>query len=271
MMALEAEIRIELKKLLAAIAHKNNAEAMKAHKALYKIGSSTIPFVADALLNLDLSQTSSAQVISGVEIRYAIGLISLIHDIDENASNKVAQQFIQKGCKATTKQRLKSILEFTLDDYLQYEVQGIKIFEEKEIKSQVNIQSKLEKWLSNVSEADLSEIDRLYVVSQTKDQEYAGRYTPIFYNVKLVWDVSGTKFNPITWLKLLWLEMVLYHEIGHHVYRHTFGQQEEQEAEADKYAVGRFLSTRPALYKTSEAIFKVVKLFRRKSKWQAAA
>jgi hypothetical protein len=270
-MELEAEIRTELKKLLAAIAHKNDAEAMKSHKALYKIGPSTIPFVADTFLNLDLSDTSSAQVKSGVEIRYAIGLISLIHDIDENASKKVAQQFIQKGCKATTKQRLKSILEFTLSDYLQYEVKGVKIFEEKGIKSQVKVQSKLEKWLSNVSGADLSEIDRLYVVSRTRDQEYAGRYMPIFNNVKLVWEVSGAKFNPITWLKLSWIEMVLYHEIGHHVYRHTFGQVKEQEAEADKYAVERFLSTRPVLYKTSEVIIKVVKLFRRKSKWQTAA
>ena len=31
-------------------------------------------------------------------------------------------------------------------------------------------------------------------------------------------------------------ESTLYHEIGHHVHRHTFGQDAEQEKEADDYA-----------------------------------
>ena len=269
-MELESEIRAELKKLLGAIAHENYGEAMKAHKTLYNLGSPTIPFVTDALLNFDLSGATSSRVKSTVEMRYVTGLVSLIHDIDEHEAKKVAQQFIQKGCSATVKQRLKSILEFTLHDYFQYKVRGINIFEDKRIKGQFNIQSRLEKWFRNVSEDDLRGVDRIYIVNRTKDQDYAGNYMPIFYNIKLVWDVSGSKFNPITWLKLIGMEIVLYHEIGHHVHRHTFGQIEEQENEADNYALQRFLSSRPGLYKALKIIFKVVNLFRRKPKRQPA-
>jgi hypothetical protein len=259
------KIRAELKKLLGAIAHENYEEAMKAHKALYNIGSPAIPLISDTLFGLDWSHTTSSRVKAAVEMRYITGLVSLIHDIDETEAQKVAQQLIQKGCSATARQRLKSILEFTLDDYLQYKIRGVNIFEHKGINSRFNIQSKLERWFGNVSDDDLREIDRIYIVSRTEAQDYAGCYTPIFYNIKLVWDMPSAKFNPVTWLKLLWIEIVFYHEIGHHVRRYGFGQLEEQEDEANSYALQIFLSSRPALYKTLGVIFKVVRLFRRKS------
>ena len=263
-MELESQIRTELKKLLVAITHQNYDGAMKAHKALYKMGSPTIPFVTDTLLGLDLSH-ATVRVKSTVEMRYVTSLVSLIHDIDENESKKVTQQLIQKGCSATVKQRLNSILAFTLNDYFQYEIRGVKIFEYKKIKSQFNIQSKLERWFSNIPEDDLREIDRVYILSPTKDQENAGCYMPIFYNIELTWDVSGTKISPVTWLALFWMEIVLYHEIGHHVNKHTFGRIQKQEDEADNYASRVFFSSRPVLYKNLRVISKVVKLFRRKS------
>jgi hypothetical protein len=270
-MELEAEIRAELKKLLGAIAHGNHSEAMKAHKTLYKIGSPIIPFATNVLLSLNLSGTTSSRVKSTVEMRYITGLVSLIHDVDENASKQIAQQLIQIGYGTATRQRLKSILEFTLNDYVQYQIRGVNIFEHKKIKSQFAIQSRLERWLRNISDDDLREIDRLYIVSRSEAQDYAGRYMPIFYKIEVVWDATGAKFNPITWLKLIWMEMVLYHEIGHHVPRHSFGQSKEQEDEADNYALRKFLLSRPALYKALKIITKVVKVFKRKPAWKEAA
>jgi hypothetical protein len=264
-----SEIKADLKKLLAAIAHENYREAMKPYKALYTAGSPVIPFVYDVLFGLDLSGTASSRMKSKIEMSYVTGLVSLIHDIDENEAKKMAQQLIQKGCRDSVKQRLKSILEFSLDDFYQYEIGRVKIFEYKQIKTQFNIRSTVEKWFRNVAEDDLKEIDRIYIVNRTEYQDYAGYYRPIFYYINLVWDVSGAKFNPMTWLSLALTEMVLYHEIGHHVRRHTFGQIKEQEDEADVYAGRRFLEGRPVVYKTLEIVAKVVKLFRRKLKWKA--
>jgi hypothetical protein len=78
------------------------------------------------------------------------------------------------------------------------------------------------------------------------------------------WDATGARFNPIPWLNLIWVEKVLYHEMGRHVPRHSFGQSEEEEDQADAYALRKFLSSRPALYKVLKIIAKVVKLFKRK-------
>jgi hypothetical protein len=185
-MELESEIKAELKKLLAAIAHENYREAMKPYKALYIVGSPTVPFISDVLFGLDLSETASSRMKSKVEMSYATVLVSLIHDIDENEAKKIAQQLIQKGCRDSIKQRLKSILEFSFDDFYQYEISGVKIFEYKQIKTQFNIRSTIEKWFRNVAEDDLKEIDRIYIINRTEFQEYAGYYRPIFYYINVV-------------------------------------------------------------------------------------
>jgi Zn-dependent protease with chaperone function len=38
------------------------------------------------------------------------------------------------------------------------------------------------------------------------------------------------------WLDLIRTEYTLYHEVGHHSHRHTFGKDVGQENEADDYA-----------------------------------
>lgn len=266
-MTFESEIKAEIKKLLGAIAHENYREAMKPYKSLYNIGSPTIPFISDVIFSLDLSKTASSQMKSKVEMRYITGLISLIHDIEENEAKQVAQRIIQKGCSESIKQRLKSILEFSLDDYFQYEINEVKIFEYKQIKTQFNIQLKLKKWFTNIPDDDLKEIDRIYIVDRIEHRNYAGYYMPILYYINLVWDVPGAKFSPVTWLELALTEMVFYHEVGHHVRRHRFGQIKEQEDEADIYAGQKFLAAHPVIYKALEISSKPIKLFRRKFRW----
>jgi hypothetical protein len=53
---------------------------------------------------------------------------------------------------------------------------------------------------------------------------------------------------------LLAIESTLYHEIGHHLHRHTFGQDSVQEAEANKYSNYLMLS------KSSQWIYRVGRL-----------
>lgn len=123
----------------------------------------------------------------------------------------------------------------------------------------------LEKWLRNVPEDDLKEVERIYVIPK-HEQGYAGQYTPIYYNIKLVWDEPRTQMNPQNWFDFMFLEMVLYHEIGHHSHRHTFGQDKEQEEEADKYSRRVYFSSRPKLYNILKLVAKFINIFRRKSR-----
>lgn len=261
-----------MKKLLASLAHQRNSVAMEAHKALYSIGPPTLPFLKDILFGLDLSKTTGK---STVKMCYVSGLMNLIHDIDEDEAKKVSNQLIQNGCSAIVTQRIKSINEFTLNDFFQYEIKNIKIFEHKEIQTHYDIREKLEKWLGNVPDADTKEIDRIYVVPQN-DQDYAANYTPIFYNIKLVWGGPYPRMNPVyrfvlSWMEMSWMEMTLYHEIGHHFHRHSFGHIVEQEEEADNYSGRIYVSSRPIL-KMLVYCFRVIRLFKRRLRfWRRAA
>src|SRR5207237_8547309 len=61
-----------------------------------------------------------------------------------------------------------------------------------------------------------------------------GTYTPYLHKVTLAWDVPDEAF--VSRFLLLFTEATLYHEVGHHVCRHDFGQDPVQEREADEYA-----------------------------------
>lgn len=121
---------------MRAAAHHSIPEAMKAHKTLCNFGLPAIPYLKDTLFRLTLSSELPSTVIkSAFELRYVTSLVSLIHDIDEDEAKKTSEKLIQNGCNAIVAQRLKSINEFTVRDYYQYEIKGVKIFEYKYIES----------------------------------------------------------------------------------------------------------------------------------------
>jgi hypothetical protein len=229
---------------------------MKAHKALYKIGKPAIPEIREALFQLNLSRFKHP-----VRLRYVTALVSLIHDIDETETERIAYKLAQDRCDEIILQRVKSISEFTVEDYIKYQIKGVNIFESKRLVTKQKVRPFLQKWLKKVPEKDLKEIERLYLLHRA-ERVYKGYYMPIFYNVGLVWDNPYANFNPISWLSLLFTELTLYHEIGHHAYRHSFGQDMKQEEEADEYAVRIFLSSRPTFCKILLASRKIVRFFK---------
>jgi hypothetical protein len=93
----------------------------------------------------------------------------------------------------------------------------------------------LERWLKSVPDEDLEAIERIYILRK-EDIAAWGNYAPILYCINLAWDNPCSRWNPISWIDKFNMELTLYHEIGHHVHRHTFGQDPEQEDAADKYA-----------------------------------
>jgi hypothetical protein len=58
----------------------------------------------------------------------------------------------------------------------------------------------------------------------------------------------------MSWMKNIRTEIVLYHEIGHHVHRHTFGEDPDQEREADKYAGRIFANIHPLLFRIGRCV-----------------
>src|SRR5262245_4519078 len=223
------EVNTALITLIRGLTQNKLKEVFAGHKALYRIGTPAISQIRDAI-----NKSNWEKVKYPNEIRYITGLISILHDIEESESKEVAHQLKHNGCDVSVAHILNSVCRFTISDYLQYEIQGIRIFQHKKLVSKQPVQSRLEAWLKNVPKEDLAQIERLYVLRKG-DLNALGTYTPILCNINLVWDNPCSRFNPSSYLNLYIIESTLYHEIGHHLHRHQFGQDEQQEKEADEY------------------------------------
>jgi hypothetical protein len=179
---LDWDIDRSLKTLIRGLTQDNRAEIYKAYKVLFKIGAPAIPQIRAAVLKSNWSNLKYPN-----ENRYVSGLVNLIHDIDESEARIVANQLKNNGCDLAVTRFLDSICAFTLADYTQYEVCGVKVFEHMKHITKQNVKARLEQWLKNVPVDDLKEIERIYIVRR-KDLEPLGHYVPVLYVISLVWD-----------------------------------------------------------------------------------
>lgn len=246
-------INLYLKTFIRGLTQNNLPEMYEGYKALFKIGMPAIPQICDAVLKSNWTEVKYPN-----EIRYVSGMVNLIHDIDETEAIKVINQLKRNGCDVAIARLLDSICKFTLADYLQYEARGIKIFEHKKLITKQNVRAKLEQWLKNVPGEDLQEIERIYVLSR-EDLESLGSYKPILFCIKLVWDNPCSRLSPMSWVNNFIIESVLYHEIGHHVHRHTFGQDPDQEKEAEKYSDSIVANSNHLIFRIGRIVKRMVK------------
>jgi hypothetical protein len=243
----DQEIRTSLKTLIRGLTQGNWSEKYEGYKALYKIGEPAIPQIKEAIFQSNWSQVKRPN-----EIRYLSGLVSLLRDIDEVEAEGAARQLIENGCDLTIKQMVTSICSFTLKDYLMYEFRSIKVYEHKELFKH-DVRPKLERWLNNIPDKDLSEIERIYVITDD-GRDKMGSYMPFLFTIVLVWYNYFSRLDPFSLLLLQRIEYTLYHEIGHHIHRHSFGRAPEKEREADAYARRLFRISHPVLTKIIDGI-----------------
>lgn len=253
LMNAEEEISTAIKNLIRALTMQEFKNQLKWHKALYEIGKPAIPKICSTIKsyhcsNLDLR---SKQICIS-------GLMRLVHDIDETEASRLSDELIKGGCEPLISNHLKSINEFTSKNFRCYRIKGVNIFEERKVAPGYSIRLLLQKWFENVPPENLNEVDRIYVKSRDK-QDYAGNYMPIFFSINLIWYAPSSRYNPLFWLLILLHERTFYHEIGHHVSRHTFGQDPEQEREADRYASRLMAKRHPILGAVINSIGKTIK------------
>ena len=227
---LTQNINRSLRMLIRGLTQDNVAEMYEGYKALFQVGVLAIPQIREAVLKSNWSKLKYPN-----EIRYVSGLVNLIHDLDESEARGITNQLKNNGCDLAVARILDSICTFTLADYTQYNICGVKIFEHKKLVTKQNVRARLERWLKNVPIEDLKEIERIYIL-RSEDLRSLGNYKPILYRINFVWDNPSSRWSPMSWLNNFIIENTLYHEIGHHVHRHTFGQDPEQEKEAEKYS-----------------------------------
>lgn len=228
--AADQNIRRSVNTLIRGLTQDDVTEMYKGYKALFAVGRAAIPHVREAIFKAKWSTVKYPN-----EIRYIAGLVTLIHDLDESESEKIRIELIGNGCSPVVARILDSIGCFKLKDFIRYDVRGVNIFEHKKLVTRQNVKRRLEQWLKPVPGEDLDQIERIYVIPKW-DLEALGTYKPVLFCINLAWDNPSHRWSPMSWANNLIIESTLYHEIGHHVHRHTFGQDPEQEADAEDYA-----------------------------------
>lgn len=247
----DQEISRSLKTLIRGLTQNDLTETYQGYKALFAIGPEAIPQIREAIF-----KSNWASVKYPNEIRYIAGLVTLIHDLDETESEKIRRELRDKGCSPVVASILDSIGSFKLEDFVRYDIRGVKIFEHKKLVTRQNVRLKLEQWLKPVPGEDLDQLERVYVL-RPSDLDALGSYKPVLFCIKLAWDNPSPRWSPMSWMNNLLLESTLYHEIGHHVQRHTFGQDPEQEADAEEY------SERMIVNNSSHLLFRLGRLLKR--------
>jgi len=216
---------------MAGLVQNSNKAIFKNYKKLYEIGENSLSPLQEAILPYDWSKIENKS-----QMRLLSGIVSLINDINEENCREITEKIITKGCTLAVKQCLNSITSFSLNNYISLTINNMQIYVSNDLKNKKYIKLKLEKWLSVIPEKDLQEIDRIYIIPYHEDYSYSGTYIPILSYITLVWDTEENQSFFWKWAESFMVEQTLYHEIGHHKHNHTFGQDHEQEDEADEYA-----------------------------------
>jgi len=247
----DQKISRSLKTLIRGLTQDDVTEMYKAYKALFAVGRAAIPQIREAIFKAKWSSIKYPN-----EIRYIAGLVTLIHDLDESESEKIRIELKGNGCDPVVARILDSIGSFKLENFIRYNVRGVKIFEHKRLVTRQNVKLRLEQWMKPVPSEDLDQIERIYVLP-SGELDALGSYAPVLFCINLAWNNPSPRWSPMSWWNNLIIENTLYHEIGHHVHRHTFGQDPEQEAEAENYAA-RILA-----HSSNHLLFRIARVIKR--------
>ena len=238
-----------LNRLIRAVGRDAHCDAYRAYRDLYGFGADAIPAIADYV-----RQNSWTEVKARFQLAVFDTLVGLIHDIDEVRSWDVVNECLSPQAHRLYRMRWETIRQFTVADYHRVAIRNVAIFISKKLRDHSRKIECLDEWLGNIPPDDFAGIERLYVVPWEIEDDTLGHYTPLLYNITIMWyefpDLSGLIARPVE----MAVESTLYHEIGHHVHRHGFGQDPEQEREADAYATRVLFAAHPRFYAFARVI-----------------
>lgn len=236
-------IATNLRALIRGLTQNNRSDLYTGYRELVRTGTESIQEIRSAISRGDWSHIRYPE-----EIRYVSGLVSVLHEIDEAESRRVVNEIKDRGCDPAVARTLTSISAFTHADYSQYDLYGVRVYERKSLPTKDCVRTRLEQWLRNVPVPDLKGIERMYVVRST-DLDGLGNYMPLLFSINLVWNNPSSRLNPMSLVNRFIIEYTLYHEIGHYVHRHTFGQDHDQEQEAEEYAQRVFANSNHTIFR----------------------
>lgn len=237
-------------RLLGAIGRGSARDADRAYRELYLIGVPAIPALQEALFAGDLFELNKPTMAR------LTTLLTLIHDIDEARAAETAAKLINRRCNPVYALRIKTVLGYRRAAFAQYEVHGIAVHEALSLPRNRKRRRLLAKWIATLPPGDIDGVEKIYLIPR-KQQDYAGTYAPYLGVITLVWDNAFERDGPLAAIGHVLIERTFYHEVGHHVHRHTYGQDTVQEDEAEAYAIARVRAAHPRFRKVGRWLWSV--------------
>ncbi|MGE0407559.1 MAG: hypothetical protein AB7O65_14790 [Candidatus Korobacteraceae bacterium] len=225
------DVDTELRRLKRGLMTGDERTALSAYKAIYKIGSPAALVVNAELERFDLKDPLRTEA-----TKLLAGLIALQRDLDETHSNAFIDRQLAGNCPQLTTAILRSARRMTSRDFRKSEFGDVVLLEHAAIDRRYLTSENVQNWLSQLPPEDLSGISRIYVVPHDLKNDWLGTYMPILGVVTIAWTTVVPPLGAFNRVMNVVHRHVLLHEIGHHVHKHWFGQDSEQEAEAEAYA-----------------------------------
>lgn len=235
------DLELAIRTLKRGLMTGNDRAALPAYRQLYEAGVVALPLLDRELRKFPF--TSSFKQSEGLQL--LAGLLAMERDLDEEASDRRLDTAISQHCSNAVKSLLRSVRRMSKNDFRRATSGNIQIWEHTTLDGQYGSRLLVEKWLGEIPEAERADISRIIIKPSSLDEDWSGTYQPVLGVITLSW---MTFLPPGSYLlRLLNADhrFTLFHEIGHHVHRHWYGQDPEQERQASAYASATRARTRP--------------------------
>lgn len=230
----------ELRSLKRGLMSGNERATLEAYKALYKIGMPAAAAVALELERFDLKKPLQPETSA-----LLAGLVSLQRDIDENSSDAFIDARLGDKPSPIAASILRSAQRMRSSEFGASRYGDIMILEHTAIDARYEASKHVQTWLSELPTEELIGVSRVCVVPADFKNDWLGRYMPILGVVTVAWSTVIPPISAFTRLMNAAHRHALIHEVGHHVYRHSFGQDPEHEEQAEAYVRSKRRRTMP--------------------------
>ncbi len=234
----DTEIERLLTVLLRSVASSDHGGHMKAYTTLLDHGTLILRQLVPKILEADW-----ASVEHPIKLKMFRAMFMLLHNVDEAEANRVAKTLSARRCDPLVSAHIRGVLSHSEAEFRRYDRLGISVYQSGRLRHGDFVRRLFSRWLSELPEAHLEGIKRIYVMPFGEfDEDAYGTYDKGLGQIHVSWDDSFHPFNP---LGRLWLwasaKRTLYHEIGHHVLGHTGGPRDDSKERAADWYAGRLL------------------------------
>lgn len=249
------ECELALRTLKRGLMAGDDRIALPAYRRLYKAGAVATPLLDRELRKFPLT-TNFRQ---SEALRLLAGLLALERDCDEDASDRRLDGSISQGCSDAVQSLMRSLRRMSKNNFRRMKSGQIEIWEHNALDSRYNASSLVAKWLDEIPEAERVDISRIIIKSGFMDDAWSGQYQPVLSVVTLSWMTFLPPGNYFVRVLNADHRFTLFHEVGHHVERHWYGQDPEQERQANAYASATITRTRPLWLRPLASILAVLR------------